>query len=187
MWTGRTRGSTASRDHSSGVSSNGKTPASKTGYVGSIPATPAMLHILRNYPELGASNDLIVSTGSYRPTGPRPTHRSSRGQLQARRRNTREAFKNWTHVRRSLAAQPAAHGASLRICRRVVQPDKAPIWSSASFATTLEMPTRLQAARWGARACYFFFLALVFLATFLVAAAFFAFFAFLAMSSSRYR
>lgn len=27
-----------------------------------------MLRILRNYPELGASNDLIVSTGSYRPT-----------------------------------------------------------------------------------------------------------------------
>jgi len=44
-----------------------------------------MLRILRNYPELGASNDLIVSTGSYRPTGPRPIHRSSRGQLQARR------------------------------------------------------------------------------------------------------
>jgi hypothetical protein len=39
--------------------------------------------------------------------------------------------------------------------------------------------------RGGDRACYFFFLALVFLATFLVAAAFFAFFAFFAMSSSR--
>jgi hypothetical protein len=35
------------------------------------------------------------------------------------------------------------------------------------------------------RACYFF-LALVFLATFFVAAAFFDFFAFFAMSSSRY-
>jgi hypothetical protein len=52
--------------------------------------------------------------------------------------------KNWTHVKQSLAAQPVAHGASLSICRRIVQPDKkVPIWLSASFVTTLEMPTRL--------------------------------------------
>jgi hypothetical protein len=52
------------------------------------------------------------------------------------------------------------------------------------LGTTLEGPIRLQAGG-GDRACYFFFLALVFLATFFVAAAFFAFFAFFAMSSSR--
>jgi hypothetical protein len=61
---------------------------------------------------------------------------------------------------------------------------EAPIWS-APFAVALEVPIRPQAARREARAGYFFFLALVFLATFFVAAAFFAFFAFFAMSSSR--